>query len=424
MKQVFKNSSYILLDRIASSGFVVINLFIMIGYYSAEQVGVYQYSVALGVIISLLMTFVDEKVVKSYFGLVEQEKVVKSAKTLKIYMLIVAYFLLAMIKTLGVVEDNVFYFLIIFLTAAGIKEVVAPYYYAMDYKLKSVKRAQASLSSGIIVFLIQLYMITEKFDLMYVAFTHIIGSVLFFFLLYNYYNKVERIEKFEGAVKSFCKFEIIKRSIPVAVAAAAHIIYLKTDILMIEKYMAYSDVAVYSISTQILSVLIIGIYPLQVAFFPILQQNYYKDRGAFKLIYLKKSLIIYYMAITWVAIILMISSTILKCCSPSEYAVINGFLFLHAITSIIFYNVIFRSSYLTISGKTKYLLYSQVTALVVNIFLNFILIPQYGLYGASLATTITTYISLILMNFAFKETRWLFKVHMYVLIPLFSRKFL
>ena len=53
---------------------------------------------------------------------------------------------------------------------------------------------------------------------------------------------------------------------------------------------------------------------------------------------------------------------------------------------------------------------SQIIAVLLNVLLNYILIPNYGVYGAAIATVITEFISLLLLNLFFesgKDVFWL-----------------
>ena len=54
------------------------------------------------------------------------------------------------------------------------------------------------------------------------------------------------------------------------------------------------------------------------------------------------------------------------------------------------------SSTLSMSGNTKFNLFNVLIALILNISLNYILIPQYGIVGAALATTLALFILSIL----------------------------
>jgi O-antigen/teichoic acid export membrane protein len=62
-----------------------------------------------------------------------------------------------------------------------------------------------------------------------------------------------------------------------------------------------------------------------------------------------------------------------------------------------------RISYLTIRGILKYSLYTAILGAVLNICLNYFLIPRYQAMGATVATLSTYLISIILINFFVKD---------------------
>jgi len=64
-----------------------------------------------------------------------------------------------------------------------------------------------------------------------------------------------------------------------------------------------------------------------------------------------------------------------------------------------------RSTYLNIEGQLRYGLYLTVVGSILNVGLNFFLIPKYGAFGATAATLITYFYVIILVNFLIKELR-------------------
>ncbi|AFZ08577.1 polysaccharide biosynthesis protein [Oscillatoria nigro-viridis PCC 7112] len=64
-----------------------------------------------------------------------------------------------------------------------------------------------------------------------------------------------------------------------------------------------------------------------------------------------------------------------------------------------------RSTYLNIEAQLRYGLYLTVVGSIFNVALNFWLIPKYGAFGATMATLITYFYVIILVNFLIKELR-------------------
>ena len=66
-----------------------------------------------------------------------------------------------------------------------------------------------------------------------------------------------------------------------------------------------------------------------------------------------------------------------------------------------------RSTVLTIEKKLKFTLVFTTMGAIINLILNFLLIPGYGAMGATIATIITYLIVIILINFLIKELRFI-----------------
>lgn len=58
---------------------------------------------------------------------------------------------------------------------------------------------------------------------------------------------------------------------------------------------------------------------------------------------------------------------------------------------------------MTIKNITKKSFYKTLVSLILNIILNILLIPKYGINGAAIATLITQFIALFLIDFFIKE---------------------
>tara|TARA_B110000196_G_C20708063_1_gene458385 strand:- start:131 stop:514 length:384 start_codon:yes stop_codon:yes gene_type:complete len=72
------------------------------------------------------------------------------------------------------------------------------------------------------------------------------------------------------------------------------------------------------------------------------------------------------------------------------------------------FNAFLRSSYITISGNQKIILYTSLFSSIFNVILNYFLINEFGVQGAVYSTVITQILSLILLNAVFNETKVLF----------------
>ena len=72
------------------------------------------------------------------------------------------------------------------------------------------------------------------------------------------------------------------------------------------------------------------------------------------------------------------------------------------------YNSILRSTHIIFIDGQKYLMFSQILSLFLNIVLNFFLIKKFGVFGAAISTSFSIFFSLFFSNIFFKETRHIF----------------
>jgi PST family polysaccharide transporter len=69
-----------------------------------------------------------------------------------------------------------------------------------------------------------------------------------------------------------------------------------------------------------------------------------------------------------------------------------------------------RSAYFAVEGKLKYSLYLSLIGALINIAINYILIPKFGAIGATMATLITYFLVIVLINFYLRDLRLIGKI--------------
>ena len=237
----------------------------------------------------------------------------------------------------------------------------------------------------------------------YVALSVPCGALIYFSLIIFLFISNKPGFKFEK--NFFFIKKIFLSSIPFTLAAAAHVIYMRVDILMIEFFMDYSSVAIYSISTQLMSLAIIFLYPIQNSIFPYLLKYRNKGDNLYFQYYKSFTSLITYIGLTIALLGIILIKPFIIFFFTEEYSIIPSFFFIHMITAVIIYNAVLRSSHITLIGKGYILLYSQIISLVLNILLNYFLIPMYGLSGAAYSTLFTIFVSLLLSNYFYEPTR-------------------
>ena len=223
--------------------------------------------------------------------------------------------------------------------------------------------------------------------------TSIIGIVLLI-IIYVRGKKVWNIEYWK-----FC----LKICLPIIIHATGHLIFSQTDRIMLQKVYDETIVGIYGISFNLCGVLSIIYGAFNSAWVPFYYDFKKQNKNTDIIIHSKRYLKIF--SLICVGFILL-SYDVYKLMAPQSYwegmksmplfvmSVYFGFLYLFPVNFEFFY------------AKTKLIPVATFLAAVVNILINFLLIPKYGIIGASVGTMIA---HCILFLFHFVIARFIMK---------------
>ena len=187
------------------------------------------------------------------------------------------------------------------------------------------------------------------------------------------------------------KTKILKFSIPLMFVSAIGIIMHWTDILMLGIFSDANAVGMYHPIERTAGLIRMVLFAFAGIFAPLFSQYFYENNS-------EKMTEIYQLSTKWIFvaclplfIFLMLFSNPMLMLFGNEFD--NG-LALKILSTGIMIQAFFGlgSSSLTMSGFSNLNLLNVLVALTVNIILNVILIPQYGIIGAASATTIALFI--------------------------------
>ncbi len=415
MKRLVTNSAFLLVERSSTALFMFLLMILMVDKYDQTAYGEYQYALAISILLGIVLQFTDDKVIKHLFHTVGVVQTFISTIILKIFLSILLVSSYLLLEWLGIVEGNPAIYLKYFIIAAiilGMSYAAMTYF---DYKLESRKRAQAVITGNTATFCVQSYFIFSGYSIQYVAISVIFGAILttiFMFLMLKDLNLTSKFKLRFANLKT-----IFIRSIPFTLAAAAHMIYMRTDLIMIEYFLDYSSVAIYSVSMQLMALAAIIINPLQVTLFSRLLLFYDESLSVYYKKYFSITKIITMLGFVLILLGLVLIVPFIEIFLDKKYMGINDFFYLHMMSVLVMYNAVLRSSHITIIKRGYVILISQTISLILNIILNYILIPYYGLWGAAFSTFITIIISLLLSNFLFSGTRKIFWIQLAAFFP-------
>ncbi|MEZ4795085.1 MAG: flippase [Flavobacteriaceae bacterium] len=190
--------------------------------------------------------------------------------------------------------------------------------------------------------------------------------------------------------------EILKRSAPMAVSAASFLLMQSLDVLMLTSFTDYETVAFYSAAVKLTLLISIVLSSVNAVIAPQIA----KDFASSKLEALKKNIkrstrLIMLMTLPLILILALFSSFVLHFFGASYVSANTALLILLMGQAV---NAFCGSIgvYLNMTGKQQVFQVVLLSALGVNVVLNYFLIPKFGMTGAAIATSV----SMILWNAA------------------------
>ena len=200
------------------------------------------------------------------------------------------------------------------------------------------------------------------------------------------YMLFKKIDKPNDKSESFTITEIFKTSSPMALSAIAYFIMQSIDIIILSIYEGFDQIAYYSVSVKLAMLTTLALMSVNIVIAPRIAEIYENQKMQKLQMLIKHSTrIIFLISICVLSVLFFFSEEILGLFGQGYVIANNALLFLLAAQ---FFNAVSGPGaiYLNMTGRQKTLNKILVSALIINISLNFYLIPIQGINGAAIAT--------------------------------------
>jgi O-antigen/teichoic acid export membrane protein len=180
------------------------------------------------------------------------------------------------------------------------------------------------------------------------------------------------------------------------------------DISMVGYFLASEDVGIYQVAVKVSSLVLMSLAALNAIFIPTISSLYHKEE--------KEKLSSVFKTVTRWGLFLGLLILLVLVVSPKEIMMIFGSGFVLGISSLlilcfgqlIYVGIGSSGNMLIMTGKEKIETLNDIGVLILDVVLNLILIPKYGILGAAIATAFCLAVLNILRVL---EVYLLFKVH-------------
>ncbi len=402
--KILSNTAWMVFDRVF---ILALNLFVSVkiaNYYGAMGYGSYQYAVNIIAVFEIVATFVDGRVVKQRYMNYEPELVMLTATAVRVFLsgISVILGLLFLLTYGGSFSFSVMFFLLLLNMAAGsIKFGMANRF---EYLLKSKKIVIASDIAVVAASLLQLLAVHGHRPVHVLALIALISTLISIGIVFLQYRAEFGGHKGLRPDQNLAK-EMIKESVPLALAGSCSVLYARCDSIMLGAMLTSAEVGIYSVSVSLINVVQIAIAPIRESVYPKLIHLYEENRPEYVRRYIQISSILTWIYIAGVSFSFVILPYLFRFLN-AEYAQAFSVYQIHVLGTFFMYNAALREGHFTLNHHGSVLTYSQFVSVCANVVMNLVGIRLWGIYGAAIATVITQAASLMLSNLFFKEDGW------------------
>lgn len=405
IKRIINNILWLIFDKVF---ILLLQFFVGVkiaNYYGATLFGQYSYAISLVAFSNIFFELINSRVLKKYYTKNNFNILVFNTNFFKNSIAIILFFIPIIYKFFYKIDNTLFYLLLLLCLDNILMTATSGIENFFEYKLEAKRIVISNNIVKIISYFLQYICMILNRGIIFIAIVRCIGSLIRVIILKFQYSHFYLRKLENKSVKLDIKLivKIIDESKYLWFSFVSFLIYTQTDRLMINHYLGVEEVGVYTIGMQLSSILAILIGPIQNSLFPKFLELYRDDYQKYYNFYKLTNTIItqFYLIITLISIVVV--KYTFKYVYSSQY---DGAILIYSILAFSVFikaNGSLQTSHMTIKNITKKSFYKTLVSLILNIILNILLIPKYGINGAAIATLITQFIALFLIDFFIKE---------------------
>lgn len=405
--KITKNIVWLMFDQV----FILILQFAVgikiANYYGAELYGKYNYAVSLVAFSAIFFELLNSRVIKKHYTDDNFNNIVFNVNFFRNTMAGMIFFIPILLKLTVGMDNLLFYMLLLICLDNVLTTATYGIENFFEFKLESRRVVISNNIVKIISYTLQYVGMLFGMGIIAVPAIRCIGSLIRMGILKFQYQRIylSKLESLEKRVDKGLLLNIIDEGKFLWVTYISFLVYTQVDRLMIKQYLGVAEVGIYTIGVQLSTILAILLAPVQNSLFPKMMELYRRDYKEYYNFYLFSNTLItqFYLVVTVISIFVV--KLVFGYVYAQEYTPAIGVYSILAISIFIKANGSLQTGHMTLKNITKKSFYKTLVSLVINIVLNAILIPRYGIDGAAIATLITQFTALFLIDFFIEEYR-------------------
>ncbi len=401
-KKYFANTSWVFAEKFIRLGISFVVGIYVVRYLGPESFGVLSYAISfVGLFAAIATLGLDSIVVRE---LVKQpqrrDEILGSVFYLRIFGAVIAV-VLTVISAFLLKESCFNIILIAIIVTSTLFQSLNVIEYYFLAKVESKFNVYVQSSSLIIASIIKIFLILFGASLIYFAVIYVV-ELIFLSMGYFIVYRINHLKISDWNFKSSTAVTLLKDAWPLILSGVVIAIYMKIDQVMIKIMLSSTEVGYYAAAVKLSEAWYFIPMAICTSLFPAIV----KAKEVSEKLYFSRLQKLYDI-LAWMAIAIAIPVTFL---SELIIKIIFGVKFLPAapvLTIYIWAGVatflgVASSQYLISENMTKLAFFRTLMGMIVNVILNYILIPVYGIVGAAIATLISYSFATIAIGFSKK----------------------
>lgn len=404
-QRYFKNTSWLMLGNIFRMAVgLVIGIYVA-RYLGVEQFGLLSYSLAyVGLFSTIAGMGLDSIVVRELVKNPKQRnEILGTSAYLKLVGVVIMWVCIFIVIQLTD-NDNFTKLIIGIIAFSSLFQVFNVIDYNFQAEVKSKYVVIAQIIQLIVSSIVKLYLVWNEFPLIWFVIVILLdGLVLSLCLIWFYYKKIGQL--FLWKIRTPLSMSLMKDAWPLILAGVAVSLYMRIDQVMIAEMLDVKSVGEYAVAVKLSEVW--NFIPMVVcaSLLPALGNAKARDEK----LYIKRLQYLYDLMV-WIVMPIAIGMTFLSTdlvlfLYGREYEAAGPILSVYIWAGLATFLGIASSQFLTVENLLRLSMYRTLVGLVVNVGLNYVLIPIYGIGGAATSTLVSYFIATFMLV-AFNKTRF------------------
>jgi O-antigen/teichoic acid export membrane protein len=390
LQKILFNTSWLFLDKIIKLFVGILASVIVARYLGPENFGILSYALSittfLGTFVYLgLSGIVVRDIVKHPY---QQEIIFGTTFGLKFAGSTIAYLVILFIAFQSYKIDSIEYWILIIL---GFNFFLGPFQ-VIDYYFQAQIESKYTVFAGSISYilsnLLKILFSIIQISILYFAFAYLLETFIatVLIIIFFHYNK-QSIFKWKFNISK--AKELLSQSWILIISQFLAMTNLKIDQVMLRWLKGLNEVGIYSVAVTfsetwyfIPTIIVSSLYPFIIA-----QEQ--QNRLLYELNLQKIFDILFLFGFTISIIVTIISTPLIYWLYGEPFREAALILSIHIWAGIFIFMRALFSRWIIIEGLLVLSLYSQGLGAIINVLLNYHLIPHYGGYGAAISTLVS-----------------------------------